>query len=71
MVKKPERYSSQNALASKRAELVLFLADRAEHYQEVSLPHKDNVVISDRGFLSGLGYALANGDFDFDELVQS
>jgi dTMP kinase len=26
-------------------------------------------VISDRGFLSGIGYALANGDFDFDELV--
>lgn len=59
-----------NALASKRAELLLFLADRAEHYQEVLLPHKDDFVISDRGFLSGLGYALANGDFDFDELVQ-
>jgi dTMP kinase len=27
------------------------------------------VIISDRGFISGLGYALANGDFDFDELV--
>lgn len=59
-----------NALASKRAELLLFLADRAEHYQEVLLPHKDDFIISDRGFLSGLGYALANGDFDFDELVQ-
>lgn len=59
-----------NALASKRAELLLFLSDRAEHYQEVLLPHKDDFVISDRGFLSGLGYALANGDFDFDELVQ-
>jgi len=58
-----------NALASKRAELLLFLADRAEHYQEILLPHKDDFVISDRGFLSGLGYALANGDFDFDELV--
>ena len=58
-----------DALASKRAELLLFLADRAEHYQEVIKPNKDRVIISDRGFLSGIGYALANGDFDFDELV--
>jgi len=27
------------------------------------------VLVSDRGFISGIGYALANGDFDFDELV--
>ena len=58
-----------DALASKRAELLLFLADRAEHYQEIIAPNKDRVIISDRGFLSGIGYALANGDFDFDELV--
>ena len=59
-----------DSLASKRAELLLFLADRAEHYEEVVEPNKDKVVISDRGFLSGIGYALANGDFDFDELVR-
>ncbi len=58
-----------DSLASKRAELLLFLADRAEHYQEVISPNKHNVIISDRGFLSGIGYALANGDFDFEELV--
>jgi len=58
-----------DSLASKRAELLLFLADRAEHYKEVVEPNKDKVVISDRGFLSGIGYALANGDFDFEELV--
>jgi len=58
-----------DSLASKRAELLLFLADRAEHYEEIVEPNKDKVVISDRGFLSGIGYALANGDFDFDELV--
>lgn len=68
--KKAREILLSNALASKRAELLLFLADRAEHYQEVLLPHKDAIVISDRGFLSGLGYALANGDFDFDELVR-
>ena len=59
-----------DSLASKRAELLLFLADRAEHYEEVVEPNKHKVVISDRGFLSGIGYALANGDFDFDELVR-
>jgi dTMP kinase len=58
-----------DSLASKRAELLLFLADRAEHYEEVVAPNKDKTVISDRGFLSGIGYALANGDFNFDELV--
>jgi len=58
-----------DSLNSKHAELLLFLADRAEHYKEVIEPNKDKIVISDRGFLSGIGYALANGDFDFDELV--
>ncbi len=67
--KKAREILLTDALASKRAELLLFLADRAEHYQEVIAPNKDKVIISDRGFLSGIGYALANGDFDFDELV--
>ena len=58
-----------DSLSSKRAELLLFLADRAEHYQEVILANKDKTIISDRGFLSGIGYALANGDFDFEELL--
>jgi len=58
-----------DSLSSKHAELLLFLADRAEHYKEVVEPNKDKIVISDRGFLSGIGYALANGDFDFDELM--
>ena len=67
--KKAREILLSDSLASKRAELLLFLADRAEHYQEVISPNKDKVIISDRGFLSGIGYALANGDFDFDELV--
>lgn len=58
-----------NSLRSKRAELLLFLADRAEHYEEVIAPNKNRMVVSDRGFVSGIGYALANGDFDFDALV--
>ena len=60
----------ESSIISKRAELLLFLADRAEHYEEVIRPNRDKLVISDRGFLSGIGYALANGDFDLDELVR-
>ena len=59
----------QDALSSKRAELLLFLADRAEHYAQIIKPNKDKLIVSDRGFLSGIGYALANDDFDFEHLV--
>ena len=59
----------EGSLHSSRAELLLFLADRAEHYDEVLAPNQDKLVISDRGFLSGIGYALASGCFDFDELL--
>jgi len=67
--KKAREILLADSLASKRAELLLFLADRAEHYEEVIEPNKDKVILSDRGFISGIGYALANGDFDFEELV--
>ncbi len=68
--KKAREILLSDSLRSKRAELLLFLADRAEHYEEVIEPNKDKVVVSDRGFISGIGYALANGDFSFDELVR-
>jgi len=42
---------------SKVAEMFLFLADRAEHSYEVVKKHPDNIIISDRGFLSGIAYA--------------
>ena len=46
---------------STNAELLLFLADRAEHYDKVVKPAlKENYVISDRGLVSGISYALAN-----------
>ncbi len=60
----------QDTLSSKRAELLLFLADRAEHYAQVIKPNQDKLIISDRGFLSGIGYALANDDFEFEHLVE-
>ncbi len=43
------------------AELFLFLADRAEHYEKVVKPVlEDKYVFSDRGLISGISYALAN-----------
>ncbi len=59
-----------DSLASKRAELLLFLADRAEHYTQIVQPNLERLILSDRGFLSGIGYALANGDFEFEYLMQ-
>ena len=43
---------------------------RAEHYTQVIKPNQDKLILSDRGFLSGIGYALANGDFSFEHLVE-
>jgi len=42
---------------SKVAEMFLFLADRAEHSYEIVKKNKDDIIISDRGFLSGIAYA--------------
>jgi len=43
---------------SAKAEFLLFLADRAEHMQEVVLPNRDKLIISDRSVVSGVAYAL-------------
>ncbi len=56
-------------LHSHRAEMLLFLADRAEHYDEVIAPNRNKLVISDRGFVSGIGYALTSGDAGLEELI--
>jgi len=42
---------------SKVAEMFLFLADRAEHSFEVVKANKNKMIISDRGLISGVGYA--------------
>jgi len=39
------------------AEMFLFLADRAEHIEEVIITNKQNLVISDRSMISGIAYA--------------
>lgn len=48
-----------HGVESKTAELFLFLADRAEHYEQIVKPNRDKLVISDRGFVSGISYALS------------
>ena len=42
---------------SKIAEMFLFLADRAEHIEEIIKPNSENMVISDRSVISGIAYA--------------
>jgi dTMP kinase len=42
---------------SKLAEMFIFLADRAEHIQEVIIPNQSKMIISDRSLISGIAYA--------------
>ena len=48
---------------------MLFLADRAEHFSKIIKPNLDKMILSDRGFVSGMAYALAGGNFSFEELL--
>lgn len=53
-----------------RAEILLFLADRAQHYEKVIAPNSKNFILSDRGFISGMAYAMANEpNLDIEELL--
>lgn len=54
---------------SKKAEFLLFLADRAEHIKEVVEPNLDKMIISDRSAVSGVAYALIQGEIDKKDLV--
>ncbi len=51
---------------SKKAEFLLFLADRAEHIKEVIEPNLQKTIISDRSVVSGVAYALIQ-----DEISQT
>ncbi len=42
---------------SKIAEMLLFLADRAQHIFEIIKQNPNEMIISDRGVISGIGYA--------------
>ncbi len=51
-------------------ELFLFLADRAQNFEENIQNNIDKIVVSDRGMISGISYALANHPFlDKDFLI--
>ena len=52
---------------TKKAELFLFLADRAETIEKVVKPNLDKLIISDRSVISGIAYGIEF--FDFDLLV--
>ena len=52
---------------SKKAELFLFLADRAETIEKVVKPNLDKTIISDRSVISGIAYGMEF--FDFNMLV--
>jgi len=55
---------------SKKAEFLLFLADRAEHMKEVIEPNiKTKMIISDRSAVSGIAYALVQGEISRQDLV--
>jgi dTMP kinase len=48
---------------SKKAEFLLFLADRAEHIKEVIEPNLETkMIVSDRSVVSGVAYALIQGE---------
>lgn len=56
-------------LTSKTAELLLFLADRAEHTESVILPNINKLIISDRSAVSGMAYASVQNLCDESTLV--
>ena len=48
----------------------MFLADRAQHYEEIIKPNKNKLILSDRSFISGLAYAMASDEnYDISELI--
>lgn len=54
---------------SKMAELLLFLADRAEHTAEVILPNINKLIITDRSAVSGMAYASVQDICDQQRLI--
>lgn len=58
------------ALESKLAEMFMFLADRAEHTQQIIVPNFNSLIISDRSCVSGIAYATVQHVCDMNTLVQ-
>jgi dTMP kinase len=60
----------ETGVRSERAELLLFLADRSEHLEEVVIPNRSKVIISDRSVISGMAYAMVKQAFPPEELLR-
>ena len=58
----------ENLNISRQAEMILFLADRAEHYEKIIKPNRDKIVFCDRSFVSGIAYAMTNLGLNLDEI---
>ena len=56
-----------NLNISHQAEMFLFLADRAEHYEKIIKPNRDKIVFCDRSFVS-IAYAMTNLGLNLDEI---
>jgi dTMP kinase len=54
-------------VTSNISEMFLFLADRAEHTENILVKNSDNLIISDRSMVSGIAYAK---EFEFSLLKQ-
>ena len=59
---------------SEIATMLMFLADRAEHIEEVIKPNlikEDKIVVSDRSLISGIAYAIiANPNLTIEKLIE-
>jgi dTMP kinase len=55
---------------SPKAEFLLFLADRAEHMQEVVRPNLARLIISDRSVVSGIAYAVVQKNIAIDDILK-
>ena len=55
---------------SSTAELLLFLADRAEHIERVIKPNREKTIFSDRSLISGMAYAFVAKKFTLEKLAQ-
>jgi len=53
-----------------KAEILLFLADRAEHTERIIRPNLGRLILSDRSFISGIAYAHVHEGIAIDTLLQ-
>lgn len=60
----------ETGVKSERAELLLFLADRSEHIEEIIIPNRSHMIVSDRSVISGMAYAMVKHSFSTEELLQ-